>query len=264
MSSILKALRKIEAEKQVNKSAAPDLMSDQGFVPLKAKPFVPVLSGVAIGAVLVGLLFLWVLKEPATVVTTQPEPKPEHAELVAAADQPQVISSSEQEEKIPDSPASLNTLQISTYTGQNLDRLTESAKVSVVTLSPDPAALAEKHSAQTSSAIVKNPVKPIAIKTKAPEIKAIAGNPARVKQEPRENVVDNTTPNSSSGLPLGISLLVSEIFYQEDSANSMAVVNDLPVMVGSYVDSAVVNEIRPDSVVFEIGSIIYNVNRSRP
>ncbi len=264
MSSILKALRKIEEEKQVNKSAAPDLMSDQGFVPLKPKPFVPVLSGVAIGAVLVGLLFLWVLKGPASVVTTQPESKPEHAAVVAVAEQAQVISSAEQKEKTSDSALNLNTLQISAYSGQSLDNLAESEKVSVVTLSPEPAALVENHSAQTSKPVVKSPVKPIAIKAKAPEIKGIAGNLAKVKQEPKEAVAVNMTPKISSDLPHGVSLLVSEIFYQEDSANSMAVVNDLAVMVGSYVDSAVVNEIRPDSVVFEIGSIIYKVNWSRP
>jgi hypothetical protein len=65
-------------------------------------------------------------------------------------------------------------------------------------------------------------------------------------------------------LPDGISLLVSEIFYQQDSANSMAVVNDLPVMVGSQVDSAVVAEILPDSVVFKIGDKTYAVDQSNP
>lgn len=261
MSSILKALRKIEEKKQVNKTAAPDLMSDQGFVPFKPKPFVPVLAGVVIGAVLVGLLFTWVVTAPTSVVTTQPESKPEHAAGVSVA---QKTSSAEKEEKASDSASNLNPLQLNTSYSQNLHSLAESAKVSVVTLSPEPAAFAENHSAQTSNPVIKSPVKPIAIKVKSPEIKAVAGNLAKVKQEPKEAVAVNTTPNISSELPHGVSLLVSEIFYQEDSANSMAVVNDLPVMVGSYVDSAVVNEIRSDSVVFEISSILYKVSQSHP
>ena len=77
-------------------------------------------------------------------------------------------------------------------------------------------------------------------------------------------VTVNAMVDKASVLPDGISLLVSEIFYQQDSANSMAVVNDLPVMVGSQVDSAVVAEIRPDSVVFEIGDKTYAVDRSNP
>ena len=77
-------------------------------------------------------------------------------------------------------------------------------------------------------------------------------------------VTVNAMVDKASVLPDGISLLVSEIFYQQDSANSMAVVNDLPVMVGSQVDSAIVAEIRPDSVVFEIGDKTYAVDRSNP
>ena len=72
-----------------------------------------------------------------------------------------------------------------------------------------------------------------------------------------------TAPTVSSELPDGISLLVTEIFFQKDSDNSMAVVNDLPVMIGTYVDSAVVTEIRPDRVLFKLGGKTYTVTVPR-
>ena len=65
-------------------------------------------------------------------------------------------------------------------------------------------------------------------------------------------------------LPVGTSLKVTEVFYQDDPANSMAVVNDLPVMIGTFVDSAVVLEIRSDKVVFKIGDDSYDVPVTPP
>ena len=72
-------------------------------------------------------------------------------------------------------------------------------------------------------------------------------------------------PISRSGkLPIGVELLVSEIFYSEDPNNSMAVVNDLPVMVGSFVETAEVKEILADSVRFDIQGTIYSVPLAAP
>jgi hypothetical protein len=65
-------------------------------------------------------------------------------------------------------------------------------------------------------------------------------------------------------LPKGLILQVTEIFYQDDSANSMAVVNDLPVMVGTQVESAVVSEIQPDRVIFKVGDKTYSIAGVKP
>lgn len=45
-------------------------------------------------------------------------------------------------------------------------------------------------------------------------------------------------------------LVVSGIVYQQDPESRMAVVNDLPIMVGTSIEGALVEEIRPASVVF--------------
>ncbi len=57
---------------------------------------------------------------------------------------------------------------------------------------------------------------------------------------------------------------MSEIFHQKDNANSMAVVNDLPVMLGTYVDSALVKAINKDSVEFEFNGNSFLVPVSEP
>jgi hypothetical protein len=57
-------------------------------------------------------------------------------------------------------------------------------------------------------------------------------------------------------------LVVGEIFYQDDESNRMAVVNDLPVMIGTYVDAAIVTAINEDSVEFEAGGKSFSVSVS--
>ena len=59
MSSILKALRKIEEEKRVANHAAPDLRMDQGNPGQKPRPYLPLAAGIALGAVCVSLFSLW-------------------------------------------------------------------------------------------------------------------------------------------------------------------------------------------------------------
>jgi hypothetical protein len=80
---------------------------------------------------------------------------------------------------------------------------------------------------------------------------------------PVEVVAQQKLPQQTVALPDGIRLNVTEIFYQ-DAVNSMAVVNDLPVMVGSHVDAAVVTEIRTDRVLFEIDGKVYSVSTPHP
>ena len=79
MSSILKSLRKIEEEKRGAVRAAPDLRVDQGFAPAKSKQLLPLLTGLALGAVIVGLFFLWSPGPTAPVVKDQPQIKTNEA-----------------------------------------------------------------------------------------------------------------------------------------------------------------------------------------
>ena len=246
MSSILKALRKVGEEKRVDQQAAPDLKLDQGLAPVASKPFLPLMTGIALGAVIVGLIFLWAQRgaEPVAKVQSDSEPK----QIVAVERNP------------VDSAARAIVPPTNNLSDQNLKELAESSKVSVVTLSPEPVIIIGSTDKVESKPLSKLPVR----RQKQAEPSTLVSKPATTRQSSPAAAVVKTIPVEHSELPEGVSLTVEEIFYQDDNANSMAVVNDLPVMIGSHVDSAVVTEIRPDSVLFKIDDKSYVVAVSNP
>lgn len=61
-------------------------------------------------------------------------------------------------------------------------------------------------------------------------------------------------------LPDGVSLQLSEIFYEGENTKRMAVINGLPVMIGSRIDSAVIKEIHQDSVLVSIDDKLYSIS----
>lgn len=81
---------------------------------------------------------------------------------------------------------------------------------------------------------------------KAPEPKTIA-NPKPI------NIPEPATPVIATRLELP--LVVSGIVYQENSADRLAVVNDLPVMPGTVIDGYTVSEIERDRVWFTKGDV---------
>jgi general secretion pathway protein B len=224
MSSILKALKKVEEEKRVANHAAPDLRYEQGTSPGKSKPYMALLAGVALGMIAVGSFFVFVQKadnfNPATeVLSVQKTPV-----------------ASEQER--PGPPFNEN--------------------VPVVTLPPEPVSVqtpavtsAPLRLSAAPASTFKKPVAQRSTKTDSP--------PPVVTEKPQA-----VTTQPARQLPAGVALNVSEIFYQKEQVNSMAVVNDLPVMVGTYVESAVVTEIFPDQVLFKIGEHTYAIPVSTP
>ena len=192
MSSILKAIRKVEEEKRVTSHAAPDLRSDQGATIHVKKSLGPLLIGMMLGAVCVGL-FLYASYEQENVVKAQPKP----AEEKSVTRPPEPAPAKPVVETIP-----------------------------VVTLPPEPVGVSATATPVKKTVPVASPEK-----VTAPSI----------PEQPKR-----------STLPANIKLVVAEIFYQADPANSMAVVNDLPVMSGTTVGGAIVQEIHPDHVVFRV------------
>ncbi len=246
MSSILKALRKIGEEKRVDQHAAPDLRLDQGVASVASKPFLPLLTGIALGAVIVGLLFLWAKRDSEPVVKAQPAAEPKQVVAV--------------ERNTVNSAAPANVSSTNNLSDQSLKDLAEASKLPVVTLAPEPVITTASINKVVPKKHPRSPVK----QQKPVEISTPVSKPEAARQTPMEIAVVKTASMEHSELPEGISLKVEEIFYQDDTANSMAVVNDLPVMIGSHVDSAVVTEIRQDSVLFKIDDKSYVVNASNP
>ena len=239
MSSILKALRKLEEEKRGAKLEAPDLRVDQGRPDAAGRTFVPLAIGTVSGIVLVGLFFLWPTG-PQQVRDLLPSENPASAAPTNSSAQhlPQTVV----EKPVVAVPATA------------LPRT--SAPASPVPETP-----------VAPSAAVSEPVVPRA----EPATSSIAASlsqstertgDAATAQQSGIVAQQELSPDSAK-LPAGISLLVSEIFYLDD-INSMVVVNDLPVMIGSHVDSAVVTAIHADRVLFEIDGKAYAVSFSQP
>jgi general secretion pathway protein B len=225
MSSILKALRKLEEEKRGGKLEAPDLRVDQGQSVAVGKSLLPLIVGVVLGALAVGLIFFWPTgtpQKPDVMRSVTPTAVSPVIEPPVAS--PQVVTGP------PPAAQTAKPLQVTTAPAKP-----EASVVAVV-----------------SEPVVSRPVR------MSP---AFADNAKPAA--PVEVVVQQELPPERVALPDGIRLNVTEIFYQ-DAVNSMAVVNDLPVMVGSHVDAAVVTEIRADRVLFEIDGKVYPVSALQP
>ena len=225
MSSILKALRKLEEEKRGGKLEAPDLRVDQGQSTTVRKSLLALVVGVVLGALIVGLIFFWPTGTPQKPDVVQSVPPTALSPVIEPP-----VASPEVVTDPPPAPQTEKPLQATTAPAKPEASVTAVVSDPVVTrperMTPAPADIAE-------------PVAPV------------------------EVVAQQELPQETVALPDGIRLNVTEIFYQ-DAVNSMAVVNDLPVMVGSYVDAAVVTEIRTDQVLFEIDGKVYSVSAPHP
>jgi len=245
MSSILKALRKIEEEKRVANHAAPDLRMDQGNSVKKPWPFFQLVAGVALGAVCVGLLFFWFSAE-APVVVSLPVQQPVAAEVESKqVVQPAVVAKEELLEPSAEKPQTVSVQE------PIIEPVAEAVKVREVIMPVE------------AKPVVSMQAAPEKQKSKiVPERKALLPEVV-VSKSVTTNVAKTLIPEplivKPKALPEGVLLKVSETFYYDDPANSMAVVNDLPVMIGTFVDSAVVQEIHFDKVVFKIDAQTYDV-----
>ena len=256
MSSILKALRKIGEEKRADQHAAPDLRLDQGLTPAKSKPFLPLLIGIILGAVVIGPLYLIASKDSASVTKVQP----------VAKDQPAVKSQPVTKVQLVAKPAEPVIVETKSVDSAEISKtpvvtlLPEPVTTPAPVITPKPVTIPEQDKKITSTPTAIIPVEEHTVV----ETPLIVEKSSVTIQKPAELAVVSPVPSEAPKLPEGISLVVTEIFYNEDSANSMAVINELPVMIGTHVDSAVVAEIRPDSVLFMIDGNPYVVDVINP
>lgn len=245
MSSILKALRKIEEEKRVANHAAPDLRMDQGHSGKKALPYLPLVAGVALGAVCVSLFSLWFSSDNPDVAI-QSQQQPTLSAVDSKQDVPPAFEATEEVvETSSEKPQSVSVQE------PTIEPVAETVKVRevIMTVETMPVISLQAEPKKQEPKIVPEKKAPL------PEVVA------------PENVTTNLTKTATAEpsvvkpkvLPEGVLLKVSETFYHDDPANSMAVVNDLPVMIGTFVDSAVVQEIHSDKVVFKIDAHTYDV-----
>lgn len=257
MSSILKALRKIETDKRLAERAVPHLAADQGAAPGKSGRLAALLAGMAIGGLVVGLLFYsW---SPDAVPLTVEPSVPGQAEHAAPARTTPAAGDAGQLERAADAAAALNPMAGAAPAAAQLEPAPESAALPVVILPAQPLASGRAAPAAIAPQGTPRPVPQAAGKGVPAMVEKSAGVPPPALPDPAAPSLQPSTE-----LPSGVTLLVSEIFYQDDGSDSMAVVNDLAVMVGSHVDSAVVTEILADRVRFKVADTIYTVVLTGP
>lgn len=213
MSSILKAIRKIEDEKRSGEHESPNLMVDHGRSEnTRSRSSLLMLSfGILVGGVVAGF-FVWGMQ-------------------LGTDDAHDALKST-----LADKPDTNPVAQKIESHLPGDDRAT----------SPESDALDDSQRLPTREPAQDNIVETVIIDGKQP---SSAVNNSLAKP------VDETLPS----LPAGINLEVSEIYYSDQSSDSMAVVNDLPVMVGTHIDSAVVTAIHADRVDFLVDGKAYSV-----
>ncbi|SNB46102.1 general secretion pathway protein GspB [Geobacter sp. DSM 9736] len=233
MSSILKALKKLEQEKSTRKPHMPDLAGAvlKGERPAGPRRWlIPVaMSMVAVAAAAVTYFVMKhipaPLTQPATIAVAVPSaaPSPEAAGVLHAVPAPPDKSLA-----VPPLPA-------------------KSEKV------PPRAAKATTHLVTDS---LKTGLKPA-----APEPFATRPREGVTMQEPAQTISVAATPQKSDDSP---SIRISGIAWQKDSSSRYAVVNGRAVGEGAIVEGAKVEEILPDKVRFSSGSGTFEVHLGPP
>jgi general secretion pathway protein B len=213
MSSILKALKKLEEEKARGREGSVDIARDilRGTSRRQTGPawLLPALAAavllIAVAVAVVGLL----RREPEALVAPLLA-SPERAPAPVATSPPPATDPPVQEVRLPPSPAAATGAQTAARRA-----------ASVVSAEPP-----------TPAATAVSP--------------APASKPPTVSAAPAEPAAE--APAAAS--PPRPRLAVSAIAFQADREGRLAVVNDLPVMEGTAVEGMTVEEILPDRVRF--------------
>ena len=312
MSSILKALRKLEEEKRGQKAEAPDIRFDQGQLKPRSKPLLSLFAGVLLGVFMVVVFLLLPgnrtpeeritgsieepkpaapIDVPAATTNTVAEQKP----LVAKKTDREAIAKGTEpsEDKVVAQPSSsqsktakppTQTVNLTVAPPQEVpqarreikpsgepETAAESKSLQSAPVSPEQKVVTQSSSSQgkivtpTSQSVNQIVAPPQEVSQVRREIKPLAETETTAESKSLQSApVPDNPISASEKLPIGVDLSVSEIFYSEDPNNSMAVVNDLPVMIGSHVETAEVKEILADSVRFDIQGVIYTVPLAVP
>lgn len=230
MSTILKALKKLEEDQR---AAAPANLAGK-IVSTETGPGRRPPHAVLIGAGVAGGLLLALLVVGGWLWWRQPPSATDQALSATAlpAVSPQPVAARE-----PEPPASLVAAPPPPGVAQPPPPL-----------SPAPAPSA------VSKAAVSPPV-PAAANSDKP---AVVPKPLAVGEPPRETAPQQVTLTDRQIPPPGQrwaapQLEVTDIFPPAAGQSRMAVVNGLPVMAGMMVEDALVEEIRADQVLFNIG-----------
>ncbi len=262
MSSILKALKKIEDEKSSqglsvdNKGAAPTVKGKRGS-------FMLLFAGALIGSLLVVLIFLLSHNSFVVVPKQAAEPRSEQLADNAEAQEPPVfkpVADLPQKKETVAEKTSPSLKDFQPVVQHQKSTLPEPSKKVVRSEKFAPAKDKQLSGDESSTSNVSSE----ALKN---ERQVIAKEEGRsLLKETSEQVVPTVIVGSGTVSRPGdlktepqlapkLTFQVTEIFYSQEDGGSMAIVNDLPVMEGTWIDGVLLKEIQPDQVIFEVEGI---------
>ncbi|NJC87490.1 MAG: hypothetical protein FIB02_03005 [Desulfuromonas sp.] len=223
MSSILKALKKLE-EEQAGRPAFPATGSGGQLVTSirGGRPLLLLIGGIGVGLLLAGGLFLWlggVGDVQKSLAPTAAEQKAATVTYTPAPSACQVVGAPPKSAPLP--PASSGA-------GRPV-------KVTAATESP------------AATKIVAAAATPAVVPAAAP-----SGTVAEPRPEPVEQVRIERREIPAPGQQWSAPQLTVNDILPASGGGRMAIVNGLPVMEGTAVEDAVVKEIRSDQVIFEV------------
>ena len=249
MSSILKALKKLEEEKAAKQGQRVDITKDifgSAQQPVTS-PRWPLIAAGAAGAVALGVVaYLFIAKPgirptPASSPTETrlsaavPSPTPAVAPFVAPPQPPQEMR------PVTPKPAP--------------PRVVPHTPLKVVAKPKAPSPATSNPAKNSATAKAPAPSRTPVISANHP----ILSNPPATQRQikPAEPVA--TTPAPTPAAAASPKITVSGIAYNKEAADRLAVINGVPVGEGKSVSGVKVEEIMPDKVRFSLGQKIFEV-----
>lgn len=241
MSSILKALKKLEQEKTSRRGGNPDIARGILRSAPKGRQKPRWLFPVSVaGTALAASLFTYALMSGFPHITRSAAPA---AKLQEAVESPVIIAP-----KAPAIPAGDDEGLCSTE-NRSVDAASKSVRTEKYPISGRP------------SAIKIKPLTPLSVAAGKASSFSVTSPPLQKKQEPYGKVAQ--TAQFSSGHPLP-ALMVTGIAWQKGGVDKVAVVNGISVTEGVSVEGARVEEIFQDRVRFSFGSQTFDVVLGKP
>lgn len=231
MSSILKALKRLEEEKSKRPDMPVDIAKDILRQPSQRRKSTPRLLAAACGVVVAfGIIFLWYAEQ--TDKLTDHASRKEHVSTTPRLPPPPVAASVA-ETSVPPATNRPDAEVVEV-------RMTHTPLAAAV----NPAADRRNDASARNATTAEKSSPPVSLAEQAP-------------QAPPRHFV----PQPRAGDPI---LIVSGIIFQPERETRLAIINDLPVMEGTHIEGAEVIEILADRVRFAWAGKFIEVELSKP
>ncbi len=264
MSSILKALKKLEDEKNAKQGQRVDITRDIFGAAQQAdsnsrRPFI---VGGIVGSIVLGVIAVIFITRQGGRVTPPPEPTETQLNVTppvpSSTVEPRTTLPLQRQEMPPaaskptPSPTAMALERSKKLAAKPIVQLSTPTKPVTAKSQLSPAVVADSTQHPTKSRALPLPQTPT-ISTNHPVISSLPPIVPLVKP----NIVTTTPPAIVSNNPPKI--MVSGIAYNKDAADRLAVINGTPTGEGKTINGVTIEEIMPDKVRFSYGKNSFEV-----